>query len=154
NRISDGRSLPTLKVLLQGMKLPVYGADGELQGLQFTNNPAWVLMDVLRRSGWRKAGLDVKSFTNAAGYCAESINTADLYGNAITVPRFQCNLVLKSRRTAADVIRGIRNGSRLYLTYASGGLLQLRVENTLELQQPVKPDSSNSTDSLNGGWPA
>jgi hypothetical protein len=153
NRISDGRSLPTVKVLTQGMKLPVYDADGALVGLQFTNNPAWVLMDVLRRSGWQLAELDVKSFAAAASYCDEQISTLDLYGNAITTPRFQCNLVLKSRRTAADVIRGIRNGSRLYLTYAAGGQLQLRVENTLALQQPVKADSSNSASLLNGGWP-
>src|SRR5260370_32526939 len=50
----------------------------------------------------------------------EQINTQDLYGNATTIPRFQCNLILKTRRTAADAIRGIRNGSRLYLTYGPG----------------------------------
>src|SRR2546430_2672663 len=154
NRINYGRSLPAVKVLIQGLKLPVYGQDGSLTGLQFSNNPAWVLMDVLRRSGWSLAELDVASFAGAAGYCDAAINTQDLYGNSVTVPRFQCNLVLKSRRTAADVIRGIRNGSRLYLTYAPGGLLQLRVENTLALQQPVKASSSNSASLLNGGWPS
>ncbi len=40
------------------------------------------------------------------------------------------------------------------LTYGSGGLLTLRVENTLALQQPSLPDGSNSTETLNGGWPA
>jgi len=49
-----------------------------------------------------------ESFATAAGYCGEPIAALDLYGNAITVPRFECNLILKSRRTAADVIRGIR----------------------------------------------
>jgi hypothetical protein len=154
NRINDGRSLPSIKVLTQGMKLPVYGEDGAPAGLQFSSNPAWVLMDVLRRSGWSINELDVQSFATAASYCDEPINTQDLYGNAITTPRFQCNLVLKSRRTAADVIRGIRNGSRLYLTYAPGGLLQIRVENTLALQQPVKAESSNGASLLNGGWPS
>src|SRR6185369_11497298 len=66
----------------------------------------------------------------------------------------QCNLVLTSRRTAADVVRGIRNGSRLYLTYTAGGQLQLRVENTLALQQPEASASSNSTSVLDGGWPS
>ena len=154
NRINNGQSLPTVKVLMQGMKLPVYGPDGSYIGLQFSNNPAWVLMDVLRRSGWSIAELDVPSFAAAASYCDEQINTQDLYGNATTTPRFQCNLILKTRRTAADAIRGIRNGSRLYLTYGLGGLLQARVENTLALQQPVLMASSNSTVVLNGGWPA
>src|SRR5207245_5731350 len=61
NRINDGRSLPSVKVLTQGMKLPVYGEDGTPAGLQFSSNPAWVLMDVLRRSGWLLAELDVRA---------------------------------------------------------------------------------------------
>ena len=69
-------------------------------------------MDVLRRSGWSIEELDVASFATAASYCDEQIDTQDLYGNATTIPRFQCNLILKTRRTAADAIRGIRNGSR------------------------------------------
>ena len=44
--------------------------------------------------------------------------------------------------------------SSLMLTYGNGGLLTLRVENTLALQQPSLPDGSNSTETLNGGWPA
>jgi hypothetical protein len=154
NRINDGRSLPSIKVLLNGMKLPIYGEDGSLTGAQLSNNPAWVLMDVLRRSGWSISELDVSSFARAAGYCDEQINTHDLYGNAISVPRFQCNLVVSKRRTAADLIRGIRNGSRLYLTYTAGGLLQVRVENTLALQHAVKAASSNANSTLNGGWPS
>jgi hypothetical protein len=45
---------------MQGMKLPVYGQDGSETGLQFTNNAAWVLMDVLRRSGLVNAELDAQ----------------------------------------------------------------------------------------------
>ena len=52
------------------------------------------------------------------------------------------------------MVKGIRNGSSLMLTYGNGGLLTLRVENTLALQQPTLPDGSNSTEMLNGGWPA
>ena len=42
----------------------------------------------------------------------------------------------------------------LMLTYGTGGLLTLRVENTLALQQPSLPDGSNRTATLDGGWPA
>lgn len=154
NAINDGKSLPAVQVLMQGLTLPVYGTDASYIGLQFSNNPAWVLMDVLRRSGWSIGELDVASFATAASYCAEAINTQDLYGNATTIPRFQCNLILKTRRTAADAIRGIRNNARLYLTYGNGGLLQLRAENTLALQQPNQSAASNSTVTLDGGWPA
>ena len=39
---------------------------------------------------------------------------------------------------------GIRNASSLMLTYGSGGLLTLRLKNTLALQQAALPDGSNS----------
>src|ERR1035438_633998 len=70
------------------------------------------------------------------------------------IPRFQCNLCLQNRRNAADTIRGIRNAARLLFTYSVGGMLQLQVENSLALQQPAQPAWSNSTEPLNGGWPA
>src|SRR6185436_10550443 len=126
NRVNDGRTLPTVKVLVQGIKLPRYDASGAYIDDQFTNNPVWVLLDVLQRCGWMLGELDMASFADAAAYCDETIPATDLYGNAVSIPRFQCNLVLKSRRTAADVIRGIRNGSRLQLTYGLGGLLRVR----------------------------
>ena len=89
--------------------------------------------------------VDLISFATAAAYCAQPISTLDLYGNTVLTPRFECNLVLSRRTSAAEAARGIRNGSSLLLTYGIGGLLTLRVENTLALQQPVKPDGSNST---------
>jgi hypothetical protein len=154
NRINDGRSLPNVQVLLEGLKLDQFGSDGLYKGESFTNNPAWVLLDILRRCGWRLEDIDVASFGQAAEYCGEEIAAVDLHGNAISIPRFQCNLALIRRRSAADVIRGIRNGARLYLTYSLGGQLQLRAENTLALQQAAKPAGSNSTEPLDGGWPA
>ena len=93
-------------------------------GDEFTNNPAWVLLDVLQRGGWTLEEIDVGSFAAAAAYCEEPIEARDLYGNAVSMPRFQCNLVLQKRRSAADLIRGIRNGARLLLTYGAGGQLQ------------------------------
>src|SRR5579864_992085 len=154
NRISDGRNLPNIKVLLEGSKLPIYGTDGSLVGQQFTRNPAWILLDILSRCGWGLAEIDVTSFANAAAYADQPIQTQDLHGNPITVPRFECNLALTRRRTAGDLIRGIRNSARLFLTYGANGLLQLNVENTFALQEPFKPDWSNSTSSFNGGWPS
>lgn len=154
NRISDGQPLPKVTVLLEGLRLPVYGSDGSYLRDEFTNNPAWVLLDVLQRCGWTLEEIDVGSFAAAAAYCGEAIEVLDLYGNPVSVARFQCNLVLQKRRSAADVIRGIRNGARLLLTYGASGKLQARVENTLALEQPEKPEWSNSTEPLDGGWPS
>src|ERR1035437_7570404 len=83
NPISNGTSLPKVTVLVQGLKLPVYEGDGSYGGEQFSGNPAWVLLDILRRAGWSLAEIDVSSFAAAAAYCDEPIDALDLYGNAI-----------------------------------------------------------------------
>jgi hypothetical protein len=154
NRISDGDPLPRVDVLLQGLKLATFDEAGESTGSSFTNNPAWVLLDLLRRSGWDLDEVDVRSFARAAAYCAESIDTVDIHGNPQSVSRFQCNLVMRKRRSAADVIRGVRNGSGLYLTYGIEGLLELHAESSFAVQNPEKPEGSNSNEDVNSGWPS
>lgn len=154
NWISNGNSLAAVRVLVQGLQLEQFDSSGASLGVSFTNNPAWVLLDVLRRSGWLTSDVDLGSFATAAAYCGAAISTTDLYGNAVLVPRFQCNTVLSSRKSAAEVVKGIRLGSSLMLSYGITGLLTLRVENTLALQQAAKPDGSNSTEELDGGWPS
>jgi Putative phage tail protein len=154
NRISTGVALATVKILLQGLQLEQFDTTGTSLGASFTNNPAWVLLDVLRRSGWLTTNLDLISFAAAAEYCAETIETTDLYGNSVLTPRFECNLTIESRRSAAEVAKGIKLGSSLILASGSAGLLTLQVENTLALQQSNSPDGTNSTEPLNGGWPA
>jgi Putative phage tail protein len=155
NRLSSGLTLPTVKVLAQGLKLPVYAADGTPQAEQFSNNPAWILLDILRRTGWSNSELDLASFAAAAAYCDEPIQALDIYGNAIALPRFGCNLVLKNRQSAGNVVRGVRTTARMLLTYGPNGVLQARIENAAAVEQPSKPVCSNSTTSLsNGGWPS
>ncbi len=153
NRISDGRSLPSMKALVQGQKLLTFRIDGAAEDGVFSNNPVWVLLDVLLRSGWRREEIEPLSFAAAAAYCDELIETRDIYGSPMQIPRFRCNLAVKTRRSAGDLIRGVRNSSRLFLTYGKGGLLELRVEDTIALQQPSKPEWSSATEKLDGGWP-
>lgn len=153
NRINDGKNLPRVQVLIEGLRLPHYASDGGFLGEDFDNNPAWVILDILRRSGWALEEIDLASFADVAAYCAEPIEARDLHGNPAFIPRFQCNVVLRRRRSVADVIRGIRTAARLYLATGADGRLQLRAENTLALQQPSKPAGSNSVEVLNGGWP-
>ncbi len=154
NRISDGSSLPKIDVLIRGQILSVVDDSGEPAGRVFTNNPAWVLLDLLRRTGWQESEIDLVTFAQVAAYCDERLQTADLNGSSRDIARFACNLVLRNRRSAADVVRGVRNSSGLYLTYGSGGLLQLHAESSLAVQQTDKPESSNSTEVLADGWPA
>jgi len=154
NQINNGLSLPTVQVLADGLQLPVYEADGSYLNTVFTANPAWILLDILQRSGWGTEDIDLTTFAASAAYCDQQIQTQDLNGNSIMIPRFQCNFCLQRRRNAADTIRGIRNAARLLFTYSVGGMLQLQVENSIALQQPEQQAWSNSTEPLNGGWPA
>lgn len=154
NAINNGNSLPNVKVLAQGLIIPTYNSDGSQAASQFSGNPAWILLDVLRRSGWAASEIDFTSFAAAGAYCDQQINSTDLNGNAIAIPRFQCNFVLQKKKSAGDVIRGIRNAARLYLTYGPGGVLQCQAENTIALQQPAQMTWSNATEQLNSGWPS
>lgn len=154
NQLNDAGSLPRVKVLMKGVKVEHFDSNGVSSGYAFSDNPAWILLDVLRKCGWKLDELDLASFEAAAGFCDETIAATDNHGNAISAKRFRCNLSIRSRRTAADLIRGIRNNARLQLTYQPDGRLGLMTENSVLLQQPVKPAGSNATETLNGGWPS
>jgi hypothetical protein len=154
NWISNGTSLPDIEVLIQGLQLAQFDSSGNYLSNAFTNNPAWVMLDVLLRSGWNVAQLDLATFSAVAGRCNVLVPTVDVNGNSTTIPRYQCNLLLTGRRSAGDIVRGIRNGSALYLSFDSNGLIQLNAEDTLANQQPAQATNTNSTEELNGGWPA
>ncbi len=154
NRISDGRSWPRVRVLVKGMRLDTFDGEGAYSGTQFTNNPSWILLDVLRRTGWRVGDIDLPSFHRAAAFCGEPIGAEDLHGNPTTIPRFQCNLVIQKRRSAAEVMRAIRQTGRLMLTYAATGALRVTVEGTVAEQQPTPRAGSNAVTPVLGGWPA
>ncbi len=111
-------------------------------------------LDTLRRCGWSTADLNLSLFASSAVFCQELISTTDLNGNPLQVPRYECNLILTKRQSAATVIRGIRVASSLMLRYGVTGLLELLPETTLAAQQPSLPDGGNSAEPLLGGWPA
>jgi Putative phage tail protein len=154
NRICSGKTLPNIEVLLQGIQIDQLNADGSFQQTAYTNNPAWVILDILRRCGWSDSDLNLPTFSSAAQFCGTLISTTDLNGNPIQVPRYECNLIVTKRQSAATIVRGIRVASSLMLRYGTTGLLELLPETTIAAQQPTLPDGGNSTETLNGGWPA
>jgi hypothetical protein len=121
---------------------------------QFSSNPAWVLLDILMRCGYTLGEINTASFATAAAYGDALISVDDPVGGQVQLPRFQANFALNNSQSAGEIIRSIRNGSRLYMVLNSQGLLEARVENTFALQQPALPPGSNSLNQYNGGWPA
>jgi hypothetical protein len=154
NQINDGSSIPTVQVLMQGMKLLQYDTSGNSLGASFSFNPVWVLLDILRRAAYGLDEINCASFATAAAYCDEYISVDDPIAGEVSVPRFECNFALKYQRSAGEIIRSLRNSSRIYLVLNTSGLLEARIENTFALQQPTLPANSNSTEGFNGGWPA
>ena len=154
NRISSGASLPHVEVLMQGLHLDRFGLAGEFIDNTFTNNPAWIILDILRRAGWSLADVNLGSFANAAAYCDQLIQTTDMNGQTIYVPRYRANLILTKRKSAAEIVRGVRVACGLMLRYGVNGFLELLPEAALAIQQPVLPDGSTATELLAGGWPA
>lgn len=153
NRINDGTSIPTVQVLMQGMKLWQFDASGN-QTTAFSDNPAWVLLDILMRCGYSLSEINTASFAAAAAWAGQLITTDDPVGGSVQLPRFQCDFALKSSQSAGQIIRSIRNASRLYIVLNTSGLIEARVEGTFSTQQPSLPPNSNSTQEFNGGWPA
>ena len=52
------------------------------------------------------------------------ISVDDPVGGMVQLPRFQCNFALKDSQSAGEIIRSIRNGSRLYLVLNTQGCLR------------------------------
>ena len=63
NRLNDGSSLPRVKVLAQGLRAAVvWTGRRRRRASRSASNPAWILLDVLRRMGWSAAEIDLASF--------------------------------------------------------------------------------------------
>lgn len=153
NAIQKGSSQPRTEVLLRGLRLLTVAADGSEAGRVHTDNPAWVLLDILLRSGWKREELHLPSFAVAAQHCAHSIQVGLWNGTTQQQPRFSCNLVLHKRRSVGEILRGLRDASFLFLRERFDGKLEAVVEATIAQQQPVKSDLSNAAGTLQGGWP-
>ena len=98
NRISDGTSIPSVQVLMQGLKLWQFDTTGNYIGSQFSSNPAWVLLDMLMRCGYTFDDIDTGSFARVAACADELITTDDPVGGDVQIARFQCNFALKDSR--------------------------------------------------------
>lgn len=155
-RAGESNSIPRVRVLVQGPKLRVYASTVSYSST-YTDNPAWVIMDLLIWAGLEYADLDLQTFIDFAAICAATINYTDQYGATSSHARFACSLVVRQRRSAADVIRSVRQGcGAILVPNSSTGKLQIFGEGTLASQQPSAVTGSNyntaiSSLSLAGG---
>lgn len=147
-KLADAGSIPRVRILAKFAKVRVY-SDGSTFTLAHSTNPAWIMLDLLARWGpFSYADIDINTFVSAAAKYAATINRTDQFGNTTAVQRFRANLVLRQRRSAAEIIRGLLNASKSYLTETPAGKIGLYLKETLAEQQPGAITGSNFTGAI------
>lgn len=154
NRLLGGSGFPKFEVLLEGMILPRFEEDGTELPAEFTANPAWILLDIMRRSGWKRDEIDFGSFASAAAFCDETIEVSDETGQSRLARRFELNLALTERKSLHEIIRGIRLATGLSVVLSADGRLSLSLESGIGRQFPERRPGSNAVLAIGGGWPA
>ena len=84
----------------------------------------------------------------ANAICNASITTTDGSGNSYTQPRFSSAVAVRQRRSAADIVRGLRQSIAGLLTVDQAGLIGIRMEGPLAEQQSGPVDGSNSSTAI------
>ena len=134
-------SIPSRKYLVKGIKVKVphtatVRADGSLSysgtfngtlgAAVVTNDPAWILYDLLTTSRYglgdhlAEADLDKFSFYAASQYCSELID--DCTGTGGTEPRFACNVNIQSAAEAYTVINQLCSVFRAQAYWSAGSV--------------------------------
>ena len=135
NRLNDGSSLPRVKVLVQGLRLPMYGTDGTQQANSF-EQPGVDPAGHPRRAGWaaRRSTLRASPRGGILRRADCGIGHLRKCDHAAPIPVQPGSA---NRRSAGDLVRAIRNAARLLLTYGADGRCSLRVENTMAWSRPT-----------------
>ena len=119
------------------------GTGGVLEYYEYSTNPVWILADILSWAGWDYGDLDLDSWIDAAAICDERIGYTDPFGNVAQHERFRASLVLRQRRSVAEIVRGLCNAMRGVLVPSPSGKLALHIKRTLADQQPAPIPGSN-----------
>lgn len=145
NKYADPSTVPSVRALVQGPKIRVYNGTGVGDFTrEYSENPVWVILDLLARAGVPISRLDLASFISAADFCDETISYEDQYGATQSHKRYSCSLVISQKQSAADLIRKVRLGCDARLTQnPSTGKIQIFIDSTLATQQPSTISGSN-----------
>lgn len=142
-QVASGEQVPQVSVLFSGPQIRVY-SDSSTYSNSWTDNPAWHLLWLAIESNWHYDELDIQSFIDAAGVCAAIVPYTSQYGGTLTHARYKCNLILRKRQQAGELIRGVRQTMNAMLQpNRETGKLAVSVMGTLAAQQPSAVSGSN-----------
>ena len=151
-QLASQSTLPQCQMLIKAGLVRVY-TNVDTYTFQYSDNPAWILLDLLIKTSWRYSQVNIQSFIDAAAVCDEQIyfNRADgTYTNVYNESgspayhRYSAGFSVKQRMPIGDLIRGVRNAMRgmLYFDFSTG-LLTVGNKRTLADQQPAPIAGSN-----------
>jgi hypothetical protein len=164
--VAQSSTTPRVRILIEGGKIPVFTSatgDPQLEGrFYFTNgteyheangNPAWILLDILIRAGWKYKEIDIQSFIDEAKYCEEQIPYTASNGDTAYHSRFSASLAITNRKSVAEVVRAFRMSFNALLLPNVDGKLRLLIKKSIDKQQPNPIVGSNNQNVLlQGGY--
>lgn len=104
----------------------------------------WSLLEALQWTAVSYADMDPADWSAAAHICNAIITYTNATGTSGSQSRFSSALAITSRRSAAEVVRAMRQSFGGLLIPGSDGKLHLKIEGPLAEQQPAAVDGSNN----------
>ena len=143
HQLVGGGQAPTIQILASGPKVWVFSSPSA-STFTYSNNSAWVMLDVLTYSNWQYAEIDIASFIAEATYSDVAVSYTDLNGASASHTRYICEFALVARRSAGELIQQILDGFNAELVRDPvTALLQLKIRKTLADQQGSAVSGSN-----------
>lgn len=123
--------IPSIQAKVQGKLISTYNSSYVESTNQYSNNPAWCLLDYLTNSRYGKGiditNIDVPSFYTASTVCSTQITPYS--GASSTIDLINCNAVLDTSNKIIDNVTTLLKGMRGLITYQQGQY-RLVVEST------------------------
>jgi len=134
---------PPGTIVTSGLSLTGSGTGGFIYYNNSSSNPVWHLLDLLRKTGWSMAEINLQTFITTASYCDEPVTYTDLTGASATHARWRSSFALESRLPASQAITMLRRSCNLILHSSIESGLSCYIEQTLADQQPDLVPGSN-----------
>lgn len=118
-------------IIILGRKMETLDKTGASLGWSYSTLAGWVLLDLLKDTGWPSNDINLKSWHSYSVYASQLIKTDSGSGNFTNLPRFGTALYINQQRSAAEVISGVMGTGRMILSFDKNAQLRLDCENKL-----------------------
>lgn len=153
-KVAESSTVPRVQVLAKGPGVRVWyntnpggatldSVSGKYWRSEYTENLAWILMDVLTWGNLRYRDMNISTWITYAAKCGTLINYKDQFSNTSSHMRFMASISLRQRRSVAEVVRGLRVAGKCLLYLDTTGKLAVKAKETLASQQSSAVTGSN-----------